>query len=550
MKNHFSLIFNLHLRIIKNSIISAHPLKIVSFIFVIVCFLGVAYYSFYRLFNYLCSAEIIGVAIMDKILEMAFFVFLIMLLASNIITSLATFYRDRELSLLFCLPIRPTSIYLAKLFENCLYASWATMVVALPLIAAYGICMKISLWYYPMSIMGVFVYLFIPAAIASIIVFILKSFLPRLCSRDIIILALLFIFGLTLLYIKVGNPTLLKIFETENEQELLKVVANLSTVGGSYVPSTWISNIFKGMKVNSNQVVFYFGLLLCVSASLVIIAYNTARFLYVKTYCDTIETRCKKGINSPLSRYQHSPSRTFMYKDLLTFIREPIQWVQIAIFIILLIVYIFSLRNTPIYFAFPLWRTIVSFANFAYICFVLATLGVRFIYPAISLEHDGIWLIGSSPFSFKRVVIIKYLFNLILAIIIIEGLLILSNIFIKTDPQMHYIMPIIALFVAASLVSINLGFGGRFPQFQERNPSKIAAGPGGIIAALASIGYVGITGIILATPAYNYLSSRYLNQPLNIRLILFALLMFITLNIFTIIFPMHQCLRSLQLRDF
>ena len=145
---------------------------------------------------------------------------------------------------------------------------------------------------------------------------------------------------------------------------------------------------------------------------------------------------------------------------------------------------------------------------------------------------------------------IKYVTNLILAIIIMEGLLILSNIFIRTDPRMYVLMPVIALFIAASLVSINLGFGARFPQFNEANPSRIAAGSGGIIAALASIAYVGISLIILATPAYHYIRNEFYGRSVNHYLIAGPLLLFFLVNAVTIFLPMRMGLRSLEQRDF
>ena len=135
----FRIIFLTHIKTMTKSIASINAIRLTSFIFVIGCFLAGAFYILFRIFTYLMTIEIIGPLLMDRIIEMAFFVFFIMLLFSNVITSFSTFYNDRELDFLFSLPVRPTSIYLAKLFENCIYASWATMVIALPLVVAYGI---------------------------------------------------------------------------------------------------------------------------------------------------------------------------------------------------------------------------------------------------------------------------------------------------------------------------------------------------------------------------------------------------------------------------
>ncbi len=547
----FQIISLSRIKTINKTITSMSATRWISFLFVISCFLAGSYYLLFRIFSYLASVEVIGFALMDRIIEMAFFVFFIMLLFSNVITSFSTFYNDRELDFLFSLPIRSTSIYLAKLFENCIYASWATMVIALPLVIAYGITTRAQLIYYPLSIISSLIYLIIPATLASLLIFVVLRLFPRLKPRDVILLSLVFIISVTFLYVKTNNPELLKIFETENEQELLNFAANLTTVGGTYVPSTWLSNILKGSRGEMTQSLLYFLLLLFVSLSTIVIAFFAAKTLYAQSWLLFGEHGTKRHRKkSLLFSYRTGQAKTFLLKDLLVFVREPTQWVQLSIFIILLIVYVISLRRTPIYFTIPLWRTVVSFANFAYISFILATLGVRFIFPAVSLERAGIWFIGSSPLSFRRIIKIKYLSNLLTAIVIIEVLLIFSNMFIKSDQRLYLVMPFIALFFAASLVSINLGLGSRFPQFNEDNPSKIAAGTGGIIAALASISYVAVSVIILSTPAYNYLANKYYNRPINLVMICSAFILFFILNVITIVLPLRLGIKSLERRDF
>lgn len=549
--NDFSLILGTRIKMIFKSIKSISAVKVASFIFVVGCFAFGAYYTFFRVFNYLLTVEVIGPVLLDRVIEMALFVFLIMLLFSNIITSFSTFYKSRELDFLFTLPLRPTAIYLAKLFENCIYASWATLAIALPLVLAYGIVTRASLTFYPFSILSILIYLVIPAAAASsLIAFIMRIF-PKLGTREVIILSLAFIMGLTYLYIKINNPGLLKIFETENEQALLQFAAQLSTVGGIYVPSTWLGNILKGLNANLPQATFYFSLLLFASLSMIVLAFFVAQTCYVRSWLSAGERGSKRAKRkSVLYHPQRQTARTLFIKDLIIFMREPTQWVQLSVFLILLLVYIFSLRRTPIYFTFPLWRTIVAFANFAYISFVLATLGVRFIFPSMSLERAGIWLIGSSPLSFRKLLAMKYLFNLLTAVVIIESLLIFANLFINIDRRLYVIMPVIGLFVAAALVSINLGLGSKFLQFSEESPSRIAAGSGGIIAALVSIAYVGISILLLATPAYNYLSNTFMNRPINYLLVYTGFALFVLLNVCAIVLPLKMGVRALECRDF
>ena len=530
---------------------SLSAIRTASFVFVIACFVLGAYYIFIRVFGYLMNVEVIGPGLLDRLIEMALFVFFIMLLFSNVITSFSTFYNSRELDFLFSLPVPPTSIYLAKLLENCLYASWATLTIAFPLIIAYGVKTGAPPMYYPLSIVSIIIYMVIPAAIASALIAILIRILPRLGPREVIMISLALILGLTYLYVKINNPGLLKIFETENEQSLLLFAAQLTTVGGVYVPSTWLSNIIRGFKGAASGVTFNFLLLFFVTLSTILISFIIAKVCYVRSWLSTGEHSNKKARRkSFLFHPQKNAAKTILFKDLLIFVREPTQWVQLSVFLILLVVYIFSLRRTPIYFVFPLWRTIVAFANFAYISFVLATLGVRFIFPTVSLERAGIWFIGSSPLSFRRVLLVKYLFNLITAVIIMEVLLLSANLFIKVERGVYLLMPVIGLFVAASLVSINLGLGSRFPHFHEDNPSRIAAGTGGIIAALMSIAYVGASIVILAAPAYNYLSHTFMDMPVNNLLVYAGFALFVLFSTFTIIMPLRIGIRSLERRDF
>jgi ABC-2 type transport system permease protein len=549
--NDFLLILSTRLKMILKSVRSMSALRAITFVFVITVFVLGAYYTFFRVFSYLVTVEVIGPVLLDRVIEMALFVFLIMLLFSNIITSFSTFYNSRELDFLFSLPVPPTSIYLAKFFENCIYASWATLVVAWPLIIAYGVTSNAPIAFYPVSVLSILIYLIIPAALASSLIALILRIFPKLGAREVILVSILLIMGLTYSYIRINNPGLLKIFETENEQALLQFAAQLSAVGGIYVPSTWLSNILKGFNNNQTELIFNFLLLLFVSLSMILLAFFVAKTSYVRAWLSTSEHSSKNRKRKSLLHYpRQQTAKTVFLKDLLLFVREPAQWVQLSVFLTLLIVYIMSLRRTPIYFVFPLWRTIVAFANFAYISFVLATLGVRFIFPSMSLERSGIWVIGSSPISFKKILMIKYVFNLVTAVLIIEVLIIFANLFINIDRRLYVIMPVIGLFVAAALVSINLGLGSRFLQFTEDNPSRIAAGSGGIIAALVSITYVGVSILFLATPAYNYLSNTFLNRPVNYYLVYAGFALFLLTNTAAIVLPIRIGIKALERRDF
>ena len=61
------------------------------------------------------------------------------LLLSNVITALSTFFLAKDLDLLVAAPVGGVRIYLAKLSETVVHSSWMVALLALPILSAYGI---------------------------------------------------------------------------------------------------------------------------------------------------------------------------------------------------------------------------------------------------------------------------------------------------------------------------------------------------------------------------------------------------------------------------
>lgn len=359
--------------------------------------------------------------------------------------------------------------------------------------------------------------------------------------------------GLSIIYIKVNNPNLFKIFETENEEDLVRFATQLGTIGSAYLPSNWLVNIMKGFLVNSlPRALLFSAVTVSAGVSCLIIATFVSDRIYRPSWLLITERSnvfVKKKGKSLIIKHSTSPARAILTKDILTFIRDPSQWVQLLIFFGLIMIYLFSLRRTPIYFSLPLWRTIIAFANLGYVSFVLATLGVRFIFPAISLEGEGIWLLKAAPITMKKLYLTKYLFNLVIILLLIELLAFMCNSVIKTEFYFTLVSAFIFVFVCTSFVSIDLGLGVALPQFNESNPSKIASGAGGVFAALASLSYVGILVSILAGPVHSIIGSHFWGRHMRPSMIIFSVITFIVLNLAAIIIPTAFGIRSIRSRE-
>ena len=216
-----------------------------------------------------------------------------------------------------------------------------------------------------------------------------------------------------------------------------------------------------------------------------------------------------------------------------------------------MIFYLFNLRYVPLNVEGLYWRTIISFVNYAFSGYILATLSVRFVYPSISLEGPAFWSIASSPISVRRLFWEKFWIAFIIFFVIAEVIAVVSNALLAQSVTMTLLTGAGIFLMSISLTALATGLGSIFPSFEEPNPAKIASSGGGMICALVSLVYVGLSTIALAYPTYHYMSyltgQRSSFPGLEIGI---AAGILIILNLAATIIPLKLGLRAIQKLEF
>src|SRR5690606_29535200 len=123
-------------------------------------FLAVAFYISFRTVGYFRSVPEIGPLLAAKLLGMAFLAFGSILLLSNLVSALSTFFLARDLDLLVAAPVDWGRFYLVKLGETILHSSWMVALLALPLLTAYAVAWDGG-WLFPFVALGAILPLFI-----------------------------------------------------------------------------------------------------------------------------------------------------------------------------------------------------------------------------------------------------------------------------------------------------------------------------------------------------------------------------------------------------
>src|SRR5262245_3008342 len=117
-------------------------------------FWAVAFGLLYRVLRYFAGVDEIGALLAGKLLGILLLSFASILLLSNIIAALSSFFLARDLDLLMSAPVDWLSMYASRLFETAIHSSWMVALLAVPMLAAYGLAFDGGIGYVAMAIAG------------------------------------------------------------------------------------------------------------------------------------------------------------------------------------------------------------------------------------------------------------------------------------------------------------------------------------------------------------------------------------------------------------
>src|SRR5271169_2452051 len=155
--------------------------------------LGLGFWAFlfvisFRVLGYFRTIEGLGDLLALRLLSMILLTFFSILVFSNVVTALSTFYLSGELEILLSSPIKIESIYRTKFIETLIDSSWMTLIYGLPVFIAYGVVFHADIFYYLGLILTILPFLMIPASIGILVTMLLVNAFPARRAKDIIVL--------------------------------------------------------------------------------------------------------------------------------------------------------------------------------------------------------------------------------------------------------------------------------------------------------------------------------------------------------------------------
>ncbi len=472
------------------------------------------YLMLYRLLTYLRQTPEIGTLIAGKVLGLILAGFFSILLLSNVITALSSFFLARDLDLLASAPVDWLKLYMAKILETLVNSSWMVLLLAIPMFAAYGVVYRGGPLF-PLIVLGTFLpFLVVPTVIGSAVTLLLVTVFPARRARDILsVIAVLAAGGLVVLF-RLLRPE--RLARPEGFKSLVEFVTLLRGPTSPFLPSEWVERAVLSWLSGRPQLLPYY-LLWSTAAAAVVLGALTHRWLYPIGFSKAQESAQRWAPAGPMSRFGHAllapfgiVRRELVLKELKLFFRDTTQWSQLILLAVLVMVYVFNIKFLPIggegvslFLA-----NVVPFLNLVLAGFVLASVAARFIFPGVSLEGRTWWLLRSSPLAMRDLLWSKFWVGtlplLALALLIVG----VTDYLMQVSVFMFVVSTLTIACMTLAIGGLAVGMGTLFPRFETENAAQIPTSFGGLVFMMSAIALIGVVVVLEAKPVYTYLSAR------------------------------------------
>ena len=479
--------------------------------FVILLVSGVAFWSAvfgiaYRVLRYIRDVPEIGHLLAGKMLGVILLAFLSILLLSNVITALSTFFLARDLDLLVAAPIGWMRFYLAKLGETVVHSSWMVGLLALPILTAYGIVFSGGPLFPFVAAAAIGPYLLLPAIAGTVFTVLLVNVFPARRTRELLGLVGLSALAIVVLVLRFIRPE--QLARPEGFRSFVDYLAVLKTPTSPWLPSEWTAQMLMNW---FERVADPWPIARLWGAAAVALAVGAAvhRRLFALGYSkaqEGAERKVRRKLRGPADHalgWLPPQKREFLFKDLRVFFRDNTQWSQLILLAVLLMIYVFNIKSLPIHsgerIPFGL-VTIISFLNLGLAGFVLSAIAARFIYPGISLEGRLMWLLRSSPLDPRAMLWSKYWMGALPLLVLAVGITALTNSLLQVSPFMMAVSLATIVLYTLAVSALALTFGVFYPQFGTENAAQIPTSFGGIVYMMTSLCLLALVIMIEALP--------------------------------------------------
>lgn len=484
-----------------------------------------SYIISYQVVIYISTLPVIGSLFTIRILALAFLSSFIMLIFSSLMVTFSTMYDSEDLQFLVSLPVNRKDIFVYKFLLTFFHSCWMIVIVLIPFVTAFVVVKSFKLVEYIILMTGIVNKMLIAVCIGVLIAVFLSYFFPSKKIKNIVLVVLILTGATFYSLLRISQPE--KLLSPDRFQEFFQYLDFMSKPVAQWLPSWWVSEIFRGFMVKDLQIVVVNVLKLLFIAFLfvVVLLLFVEKIFYTSLVRSGNKIVKKCGTEKNIEKIYIQPlNKIIAKKEIKQLLREPVQWVQLVVVVALSIIYLFNISKLPIEFKYL--RITVAFLNLGGVMFILTAIVLRFVFVQPSLEYKMFWLIKSLPIRLEKFFLTK--FFVYLPIVLIPGLTMtgISNLVIKVDTMFSVIGMVIITISSVVIIIAGYSLGILFPKKDYRDIAEIETSFGGLIFIILSVCYIVLTLSSIAEPVRRYV----LGRPLYISEIIFYISLYLTIN--------------------
>ncbi len=487
---------------------------------------GAAVFAFFaRALRYFLAVPEFGPVLTYKLLGMVFVTFFSVLLFSNIVAALSTFFLARDLDRLVAAPVSARRLFYARFTETVLDSSWMLLLFALPAFLAYGVVHATGPAFYLATAIILPPFAVIPAALGVTITAALVNLFPARRTKDVLVLLSVVAVALLYLLFRLIQPE--RLVRPEGFADFSAFLVAMRAPDSLLLPSTWATEaLFPLLGLREGRPLFFAALLLSSAAVAVLAAEVAVTRLFLAGWTKAQEGRLARVAG--MARWERAlrtviaaaapPTRALVVKEVKVFFRDTSQWSQLILLGALVVVYVYNFSVLPLAGG-PLvtfyFKNVIAFLNLALAAFVSAAVAARFVFPSISMEGRALWLLKGAPLPARRLWWAKFWVAALPLLVFGELLVLATNSYLDVMPFMTWLSALTLGGMVFAIVALALAVGAAYPQLDADNAARVAASAGGLVYMVLSLSFIGAVVVLEAWPVYVLFSSRFRDQALS-----------------------------------
>ncbi len=503
-----ALLFGNQRRIVRKAFLELNwATAVVAAVFVVIgagIFVG-AYVFFLRSFQALLAEPLAGPLIARYVLESSFSLIFLLGAMSFVVSSVNHIFRADEVRFLAAMPVDPLAVFIYRFSGAALLAAWPVIFLGLPAIIALGVASAASAAYYLFCAIVLLLFVFFIAVTGGLLSF-LAAWLTRFIGRSLlwIVEAAFFLALLFGLIRRIIPRSLFTLFNVGTPEAAAAAGDRLSAIFRwfpSHPFAEVVSLVLPGSPTGRPVIMLVLlNAALIAVAALILIELGRRYFLPVWRiheeggFLARPEDAPARAARRPFPRLFRWRYGYLFEKDCLMLFRNAEDLSRAGFLLMLMIVYVLAARAISVMEAFgptELYAAVVAFA-FAAIGYFALTIGMRFVFPSLSLEGKSAWVLWSSPVHIHEFFSWKFFFWSAAVGLPITLAAAVTALLFGLPLWLGVFFVYAAMSAAVSLTAVTLGQGSIFPNFRDRDPDTLSTSPAGLAAAAIGLAYIWI----------------------------------------------------------